>query len=443
MTSETVLRNSENVGLPLVITDVGRAAAVNAAADGLALTISEIAVGDGLWSPDATATELQSEIKRLDNIGGAEVAPDQIHITITDDSTDAYTVGEFGLYTDSGLLFAIYSRPVGVIGEKIDQSVLMMSADIKLDSIPPRSVTVSGPGFMYPPATETVAGVAEIATTEEVVAGTDAERIVTPATLKTISDTKKTIYRTEIDLTGLPTDVYYPVWWNFPDRTIGRMEIYRHFYRDEELDPFGDGDQHIAHLALEMEGSGHIWAGESNFLDIKRLGWRYRPTVRAIHFGAKCTIHQLDDLPIYGGYAEGDVVGSWVHSGCYLRGGLSYTVTSDFEGIYYSRDENPVEMYRQKHSGGTGFILRTQPRKIDDAFLGGDILAITTTPKILNIRFGAVESRGIYNAPGFGDQLGYVTTGVRNFDSSSGPDTTYRRPLQAQLIDGSWVNVGA
>ena len=181
-------------------------------------------------------------------------------------------------------------------------------------------------------------------------------------------------YKTEIDLTGLSTDIYYPVWWRFPDRTIGRMEIYRHYYRDEGLDPFGDGDPHIAHLALEMEGNGHIWSGESCFLDIKRLGCRYRPTVRAIRFGAKCTIHQLDDLPIYGGHNEGDVVNSWVDSGCYLRGGLSYTVTSDFEGIYYSRDENPVEMYRQKHSGGTGFILRTQPRKIDDEFLGNDYL---------------------------------------------------------------------
>ena len=148
----------QNVALPLVVTDAGREAAIDADHAGLQLKLTQIALGDGLWQPGPDADALQSEIKRLDNLGGTSVADDRLHLTITDDTTDTYELGEFGLYTDTGLLFAIYSQATP-ISEKIAESVLMVSADIKLDTVPPGSVTVEGNNFLYPPATPTTLGV--------------------------------------------------------------------------------------------------------------------------------------------------------------------------------------------------------------------------------------------------------------------------------------------
>ena len=185
MTDSPEIRTSETA-LPLIVTDAGRAAAIAANDAGLQLQISEVAIGSGQWTPDETATALKTEIKRLDNLGGAASGPDMIFLSFSDAGNDEYRVGEFGLYSDTGVLFAIYSRTGDWITEKTDESILMLSIDIKLDSVPPGSVTVTGNNFVYPPATETLAGVLKIATQEKVLAGQDHDSAVTPKTLSAL-----------------------------------------------------------------------------------------------------------------------------------------------------------------------------------------------------------------------------------------------------------------
>ena len=158
-TSRNVATGDSLTALPLIVTDAGREAAIAANDAGLQLQITEVAIGSGQWTPDATAAGLQNEIKRLDNIGGAASGPAMIHLSFTDAGADEYTVGEFGLYTDSGILFAIFSRSGGWIAEKTADSILMLSADMVLDTVPPDSVTVTGNNFVYPPATPTLQGV--------------------------------------------------------------------------------------------------------------------------------------------------------------------------------------------------------------------------------------------------------------------------------------------
>ncbi|WP_252180220.1 tail fiber protein [Endozoicomonas sp. 4G] len=153
------ISNLENIGLPLIITDAGREAAIAADDAGLKLNLIEIAIGDGLWQPEGDATSLQNEIKRIDNLGGSDLSDDVIHLTVTDDSTDEYQLGEFGLYSDNGVLCAIYSQQKEYISEKIAESILMISADMKLDTVPPGSVTITGNNFQYPPATPDSLGV--------------------------------------------------------------------------------------------------------------------------------------------------------------------------------------------------------------------------------------------------------------------------------------------
>lgn len=170
--------------LPLIITDAGRQAIVDATNTGtLPITLTEVALGTGKWSPDATAVALQAEIKRINTLGGLVVAPDTIHVTITDASSDAYALGEFGLYTDGGVLFAIYSDLAGITDKAAD-ALLLLANDIVLTSVPAGSVTVGSTEFINPPATETAPGVAEVATQAESDAGTDDARIVTPKKAK-------------------------------------------------------------------------------------------------------------------------------------------------------------------------------------------------------------------------------------------------------------------
>ena len=149
---------AERLALPIIITNAGRKAAVDADHNGLQLELTEIALGKALWTPDSSATALKDEFKRITIFGGVDLAADMLHFTITDDSDDAYLLGEFGIYSDTGVLFALYSQNT-VISEKIAESIFMLSVDIKVDSVPPDSVTITGNNFYYPPATPDVLGV--------------------------------------------------------------------------------------------------------------------------------------------------------------------------------------------------------------------------------------------------------------------------------------------
>jgi hypothetical protein len=154
-------------------------------------------------------------------------------------------------------------------------------------------------------------------------------------------------YRSVIDLTGLSTDYYYPVWWRFPDNNhcTGQMSISRHYSSDAGLDPFNNNKEpHVASLLLEMEGNASPWNGDANFLSVKRIHQRYRKTVRAIQFAMKSIARPVNGIkPLYGNYKDGQVVGSSVVSGCYLRGGLKYLVIKNFkDNLWYSRDNNEV-----------------------------------------------------------------------------------------------------
>lgn len=170
--------------LALTITDAGRAAIVNAQNTGTApIVISQIALGSGTYNPTdapgAARTALAAEIKRITTFGADVVADDTLHVTITDTSADTYDLGEVGLYTNTGVLFAFYAHTTHIL-EKGAQQFVLLSADILLTSVPPGSVTIGDTDFMLPPATTTRQGIIELATDAEVDAGTDTARAVTP-----------------------------------------------------------------------------------------------------------------------------------------------------------------------------------------------------------------------------------------------------------------------
>nr|WP_300309227.1 phage tail protein [Halomonas sp.] len=166
--------------IQITITDAGRAEVINAANNGTApVTIAQVGVGASLYAPDPAATTLQEEIKRLDTIAGTVVADDTISVTITDESNDTYTVNEFGLYTDSGTLFAVYSHPTDSVVQKSTSGNLLMTVDVVLSTLDATNLTFGDTSFSNPPASETVKGVVELADETEALEGLDDLRAMT------------------------------------------------------------------------------------------------------------------------------------------------------------------------------------------------------------------------------------------------------------------------
>lgn len=167
--------------LPLIITQQGRAAVINNQNTGSGpVIISEIALGSGLYeAANDMQLALQAEIKRLNTFGGDVVADDTIHVTITDETADTYTLGEFGLITDQGVLFAYYAQETAIL-EKASDALLLLSSDVVFASLPPGSVTIGGAEFMLPPATPERHGVIKIATPAQILTALAGALAITP-----------------------------------------------------------------------------------------------------------------------------------------------------------------------------------------------------------------------------------------------------------------------
>lgn len=163
----------------LVITDAGLAEIVNAESNGTApVVLAEIGIGTGQYSPSASQTSLIGEFKRIDTISGGATAENVIHISAQDSSDATYSVYEIGIYTDSGVLFAVCSQNTPIVTKAAVANALF-ALDIVLSQLNPGTVTVGDSNFMMNAATTERAGIVELATESEVNAGTDENRVVT------------------------------------------------------------------------------------------------------------------------------------------------------------------------------------------------------------------------------------------------------------------------
>ncbi len=172
-------------GFQITITDAGRAALINAQNTGtVAFVLSQIGVSTQAIAGGLSGlTALPNERKRLATMAGDVVADDTLHVTIRDESADAYALRSFGLYTSAGVLFAVYSQADPIL-EKSAAAMLLLAVDARLVALGAANVEFGPVGFTLPPASETVAGVVEIATDDEVDAGLDPWRVITARTLK-------------------------------------------------------------------------------------------------------------------------------------------------------------------------------------------------------------------------------------------------------------------
>lgn len=191
-----------------VITSAGLNAVWNAQSTGLEATIAAIALGDGGWVPDNTATALHNEKRRIP-VEGARVNPTQIHLTGVEDGSLEYWVREVGFYLADGTLLAIWSDADQALAYKSAGVDLLLAFDLVLSALPAESVTVDGTGgFRLPPATDAKRGLIRIATELEARDGTACDVAVTPAQLGTIAATRTAADADKLD--GKAGSVYAP-----------------------------------------------------------------------------------------------------------------------------------------------------------------------------------------------------------------------------------------
>lgn len=125
-----------------------------------------------------TLTSIPGEVKRVGSISGTSISETVIHMTAQDASRDAYDVRTFGLYLADGTLFAVYSQD-DVIINKAAPLQLLLAFDIAFTDAINGDIEFGDATFLFPPATEEIRGVAEIATQQEADDGTDDERFIT------------------------------------------------------------------------------------------------------------------------------------------------------------------------------------------------------------------------------------------------------------------------
>lgn len=172
--------------ITLVLTRAGLDALVNAQSGGTdPIQISQMGISDQAFIPAPTLEIVPGEFKRIGTVSGQSVSETVIHLTAQDRDSDTYNLRGFGLFLADGTLFAVYSQPEPII-RKTSIGTFLFSVDVAFADTDADAIEFGDATFLYPPASETVKGVAEIATQDEVDEGTDDQRIVTPRKLAAI-----------------------------------------------------------------------------------------------------------------------------------------------------------------------------------------------------------------------------------------------------------------
>lgn len=169
--------------IELIITSAGKKEIVNAQQTGTsAIKLSHIGVGSGKYTATEAQTSLQSETKRLPIVDGGATGDSAIHVALMDESADAYSVHEIGVYTDTGVLFAVTSSQTA-LAEKGAASSLLLAIDVAFADLDASVFTFGDLTYSNAAATNENAGVISTATDAEATAGTSTQKAITPSTL--------------------------------------------------------------------------------------------------------------------------------------------------------------------------------------------------------------------------------------------------------------------
>jgi microcystin-dependent protein len=173
--------------LLMIITNAGFDALVDAQGGGSDnIQITYMGLTDTPFIMAPTLTALPGQFKTIETFAGQTISENIIHLSAYDTSDETYDVTGFGLYLDDGTLFAAYSSETDPILSKAELAWSLFSHDITFDST--ADIDFGDASFLNPPASETVKGVARIATEELADEGLDLETIMPPALVKRLID---------------------------------------------------------------------------------------------------------------------------------------------------------------------------------------------------------------------------------------------------------------
>lgn len=167
----------------IILTTAGLNEIINAEKNGTApVQLQTVKFSDMHQDISQTTTELTNVVATISTISGDSVGDGIIHITVRDVSQQSYTVKAFGIYTDKGTLFGVYSQEEPIL-QKVGVSIAELAIDFKIHGAQPTSVTFGDVSFLNPPATTEREGVAKLATLSDLKEGLNGNTIVTPAVL--------------------------------------------------------------------------------------------------------------------------------------------------------------------------------------------------------------------------------------------------------------------
>jgi hypothetical protein len=167
--------------LPIKLTNAGLAA-VQSASGSSPTVVTEVGLTVTAFDFAPTLTALPGEFKRLAAVSGVAAAPNVTHLTVYDTSSEVWSATSFGLFLSDGTLLAVYAGTEPVMN-KAGVAFALLACDIAFEANLAASIDFGEATFTYPPATAVMRGAAELATQDEVDAGVDDQRIVTPAKL--------------------------------------------------------------------------------------------------------------------------------------------------------------------------------------------------------------------------------------------------------------------
>ena len=175
--------------LAMMITNAGLDAIVAAESGGTdEVRITEIGLTATPFIAAPTLDALPGEFKRVDSVSGQAVSANVIHVTAYDPSADVYDVTGIGVYTDAGVLLAVYSAAEDAVLSKAQLATGLIMFDIAFANDMAALIEFGDALFLNPPASEDVKGVAEIADNVEADAGLDDTRIMSPKQVKRVMD---------------------------------------------------------------------------------------------------------------------------------------------------------------------------------------------------------------------------------------------------------------
>ncbi|WED29882.1 phage tail protein [Vibrio sp. DW001] len=163
--------------MSLIITDAGIQASIQAGEMGVSYKITHISIGSEGYTPTQDQTTLQNEILRKPITRGAIIGLGQLHFETVWDGDEEFDGKELGYWLEDGTLFAVDSRDGAVITFKRKDTVVTEACELNLAASSIDNITIELLGTPY--ATEEIAGIAKIASNDDVEQGTNDRSFLT------------------------------------------------------------------------------------------------------------------------------------------------------------------------------------------------------------------------------------------------------------------------